>query len=52
MLATIRKAWPMRDAEELSLHIICPVMVGTLPKSIRAEVPRPSTSVTVRTNDA
>jgi hypothetical protein len=52
MLATIRKAWPMRDAEELSLHIICPVMVGTSPKSIRAEVPWPSTSLVVRTNDA
>ncbi|KQM99910.1 hypothetical protein ASE77_02970 [Sphingomonas sp. Leaf226] len=51
MLATIRKAWPMRDAEELSLRIICPVMVGTSPKSIRAEVLWPSTSL-VRTNGA
>ena len=52
MLATTREAGPMRDADELLLHIICSVMVGTLPKSIRAEVPRPSTSVTVRTNGA
>jgi hypothetical protein len=30
MLATTREAGPMRDADELLLHIICPVMVGTL----------------------
>jgi len=38
--------------KSLSLHIICPVMIGTSPKSIRAEGPRPSTSVAVRINDA
>ncbi|KQN20475.1 MULTISPECIES: hypothetical protein [unclassified Sphingomonas] len=38
--------------KSLSLHIICPVLVGTSPKSIRAEVPRHSTSLVVRTNDA
>jgi len=52
MLATIRKTWPVRDAEELLLHIIRPVMVGTSSKSIRAEVPRPSTSVAARINHA
>jgi len=38
--------------ESLSLHLICPVMVGKSPKSIRAEVLWPSTSLVVRTNGA